>query len=180
MSAWWYRVLVASAAAALPASTRLGRQFLSDRVFLWEPDYPVFQPPSRLSVSLSRVPVSLRPALCSSLTSPLASPRALLSCWFPCDVNGRRGPIATRTELWSETVPGCDGDRCRREGWMARGCRGPERVMQAGLRYPGLWTTSYPSTTTTTYKTSLDVILFRGRVVNAVFLSREILALENL
>ena len=141
-------------AAALLASARLGRQFLSDRVFLWELDYPRFPTP-RVSIShtlpLSFFLSSRIPFLCVSSTgSRPASPRSLLSCRFSRDVSGQRRPIAARVELWNETEQENDRVRRRRVGYGCGWQGGREKLMQAGLRYPGLWTTSNPSTTTTT------------------------------
>ncbi|XP_076165380.1 uncharacterized protein LOC143145672 [Ptiloglossa arizonensis] len=64
------------------------------------------------------------------------------------DVSERRGPIGTRTELWSETEG--ENNAERRGGNDGRRVVGRVRPMQAGLRYPGLWATCNPSTTTTT------------------------------
>lgn len=118
--------------AALLASARLGRQFLSDRVFLWEPDYHRFPTPrSPFSLSLS---FSLCPSVSISLSlsvrflpfvSPpsgccLPSPRSLLSCRFPRDVSERRRPIGAPTELWSETEDENE-PRARQTGKGGRG-----------------------------------------------------------
>lgn len=96
---------VASAAAPLVASTKLGRQFLSDRVFLWEPDYPRFPTPVAFP---SHSPCPFIPFVTARPGHPATHlPVApFLPCWSPRDVSERRGPIGARTELWSETGVG--------------------------------------------------------------------------